>query len=245
MYMNYRPSGGSPASPQLDESAALGILQHLNKEELEELLNNDEKLDEYINDLQQVKSLQVDKETCLASNKSLAEYNLSRESKFTQAKQQLASTYEQAIKIQKQFDEHKQKLHYAGDSQSLDTVLALLQTEAAKAEEESESVADAFIDGSIEVEDFLEKYKSNRTVAHMRKVKSEKMQEIIRNRQRAPPRPAPPPPVGAVNNSWSAAPAQNHWGGGSVPYPTANFGMPDPSAYLPRWTLSFGRTRNF
>lgn len=57
-----------------------------------------------------MKSLQVDKETCLASNKSLAEYNLSRESKFTQAKQQLASTYEQAIKIQKQFDEHKQKL---------------------------------------------------------------------------------------------------------------------------------------
>ena len=61
-----------------------------------------------------MKGIQLEKETSLASNKSLADYNLSREHKFKQAKEQLARTYEQAIEIQKKFDEHKQKLRKFG-----------------------------------------------------------------------------------------------------------------------------------
>ena len=58
----------------------------------------------------QVKNLEVDKETLLASNKSLADYNLSREPKLVQGKQQLATTYEEAVEVQKEFEKNKQKL---------------------------------------------------------------------------------------------------------------------------------------
>ena len=48
MYSNYRQQ------PQYDETTALGILQHLDTEELQRLLDDDEKLMDLINDLQQV-----------------------------------------------------------------------------------------------------------------------------------------------------------------------------------------------
>ena len=65
MYANYRPAGGgsmgSPTSTspttQMDETAAMGILKHLNRQELQELLDDDNKLSELINDLQQVGGL--------------------------------------------------------------------------------------------------------------------------------------------------------------------------------------------
>ena len=50
MYASYQQQ-----SPQLDENAALGILQHLDKNELEQLLEDETKLNGLIADLQQVK----------------------------------------------------------------------------------------------------------------------------------------------------------------------------------------------
>ena len=58
----------------------------------------------------QVKNLSDEKQTLLASNKSVAEYNLSREPRLAQAKTQLAQTYEKAVEVQKSFEQNKQKL---------------------------------------------------------------------------------------------------------------------------------------
>ena len=50
MYAGYQ-------TPGLDESAATGLLQHLNTEELQGLLDDDSKLEDLIKDLPQVISL--------------------------------------------------------------------------------------------------------------------------------------------------------------------------------------------
>ncbi|XP_056089190.1 vacuolar protein sorting-associated protein 37B-like [Rhinichthys klamathensis goyatoka] len=61
---------------------------------------------------------------------------------------------------------------------SLDTLLALLQTEGAKIEEETENMADSFLDGSLPLDSFVE-YQSKRTLAHLRHVKNDKLQEMM------------------------------------------------------------------
>ena len=43
-------------------------------------------------------------------NKNLAEYNLSKEPMFNQAKEQLASTYEQGVELQKAYEKHRSQL---------------------------------------------------------------------------------------------------------------------------------------
>lgn len=60
--------------------------------------------------LVQVKKLEQEKDTLLASNKSIAEYNLTLEPRLIQSRQQLAETYEQAVQIQKGFERNKLKL---------------------------------------------------------------------------------------------------------------------------------------
>ena len=168
---------------QLDENAALGILQHLDKNELQTIMDDEAKMTELIQDNQQIKDYKLDKESLLASNKSLADYNLAREPRLAQSKAQLAEVYERAIEIQKEFDKNAQKLDYIGEQQSLSTTLAVLQTEAAKSEEESEEVAEKWLESNIEIDEFVEQFIAVRTKAHERRVKADKMAELLRNPQ--------------------------------------------------------------
>jgi ESCRT-I complex subunit VPS37 len=121
----------SHPSTSYDEGAALGLLQHLNKDELQNLLDDEDRLLEIIQSLPQVsnraltyqirvsigtmnfgqvKNISSDKETLIASNKSVAEYNLQREPQLLQSRQQLASLYDRAVALQKEYESYKQKL---------------------------------------------------------------------------------------------------------------------------------------
>lgn len=74
---------------------------------------------------------------------------------------------------------------FAGEksgSISLDTALALLQTAAAKSEEDSENIAEQFISKEIDIDAFLEQFAASRKVMHLRKVKADKMKELITQR---------------------------------------------------------------
>ena len=75
---------------QPDYPAAMASLQSMDAEQLKEILNNDVKFDDFMKELPQVKSLENEKNMLLASNKSLAEYNLSQEPVLRQGKERLA-----------------------------------------------------------------------------------------------------------------------------------------------------------
>ena len=60
--------------------------------------------------LSQVRSIEAEKESLLTNNRSVAEYNLTKQPHLTQAKRRLTDCYEQAVTLQKQFEQDKQKL---------------------------------------------------------------------------------------------------------------------------------------
>ncbi|XP_074661636.1 vacuolar protein sorting-associated protein 37B-like [Tubulanus polymorphus] len=188
----YEPPGqqynGSRQSQQPDEAAALGILKHLSSEELQRLLDNDRKMEELIKDLQQVKTLQAERQMMMASNKSLAEFNLSREPRLTQDKERLAATFETMKEARQEFDELQARIGSSRNNLSLDTVHALLMTGASTLDEETENMAEDFLDKKMDVDTFLETYPDRRAKAHLRKVKAEKMSEIMNaSNNRVPP----------------------------------------------------------
>ncbi|XP_030187335.1 vacuolar protein sorting-associated protein 37C isoform X2 [Lynx canadensis] len=92
-----------------------------------------------------------------------------------------------------------------------ETLLDLLQIEGMKIEEESEAMAEKFLEGEVPLETFLENFSSMRMLSHLRRVRVEKLQDVMRKprvsqepagdapppRPPPPPRPAPPatPPV--------------------------------------------------
>ncbi|KAF2351156.1 Modifier of rudimentary Modr [Trinorchestia longiramus] len=112
-----------------------------------------------------------------------------------------------------------------------DTIQALLQTAAHEKEEESEKLIEGFLKKELSVEDFLTDFIEKRAISHQRRIKAEKVAELIRSGKlsngsssvssAASPGPAAPtsyPPL-------PYPPASS--GGPSLPYPTS-FNMPMP-----------------
>ncbi|KAK0057210.1 vacuolar protein sorting-associated protein 37B [Biomphalaria pfeifferi] len=235
---SFGPDPPSSALSNINEQAATALLKHLDRHELEDLLQNDSKLQSLIDDLPQVKALQVEHDNLVVTTKSLAEYNLSLQPKLESLKQDVAERYQRANSLRTSLIEQKAVLDSLTDRQSLDTVLALLQTETAKTEEESEELADGFCEGRLPAEEFLAQYLPKRTQAHIRRIKSERFAELIRNGPSAVTTTSIPPA-----NSWGATHAQPT---NSAPYPTQvprgpapkppypigpGYGMPQPSLY--------------
>lgn len=92
----------------------------------------------------------------------------------------------------------------------MDTTHALLQTAAMEAEEESDKVSEEFLEGSLDVDSFSSQFEPLRCKAHMRRLKTEKMAELVTQSQRG-------------RTSFST----------SVPYPTSPPQMPMPGMPMP------------
>jgi len=162
-----------------DYNPATGMLHHMTTDELKKLLNDDDRLESMIKDLQQVKNLETERELFLASNKSLAELNLSQEPVLEKLKVQLQRQFEELKSYKQRVEIKKKSMDEISKNMSLDTTLALLQTAAAEAEEESEAISESFLSGEIGVDAFLETYLNKRRLTHLRRVKVEKMVELL------------------------------------------------------------------
>ena len=144
----------------------------------------------------QVKVLENRRDTLIASNKSLAEFNLSREPAYRQARQALADAHRAAQELRREVEAKREQLSALSRQTSLDTTLALLQMAAAEADEESERIANHFLSGQLPVEAFLSQFIASRKTAHLRRIKTEKLDEYVKRRpsSEGAMRPAPPPP---------------------------------------------------
>lgn len=111
-----------------------------------------------------------------------------------------------------------------------ETALALLQAAAAEMEEESEKIAMEFLDNTLDIEEFLQKFTDSRKIMHLRKVKADKLSELI---QRRPPMSSVPnyvnaPPVTLNSNYFPSVPLAN-----PTPYPAyPSIPMPMPGSYF-------------
>ncbi|XP_045590810.2 vacuolar protein sorting-associated protein 37B-like isoform X1 [Procambarus clarkii] len=213
------PPGMMSAEP--DYGAALGLIKHLPTEELRDLVNNDDKLSELMKDLPQMKNLASEQEMLLAANKSLAEFNLSLEPKLSQAKQNLISKYEEAAKLSEEVNALKGEIDSTSGQYSADTLQALLQTAAHEIEEETENLVQSFLDKEHDVDDFLSKFLSKRKTAHLRRIKAEKIEDILNKQSSAHSSPYPSQPSTGGGVGYGA----NQW---SSPYPTQPMNMPMP-----------------
>ncbi|EFN81711.1 vacuolar protein sorting-associated protein 37B [Harpegnathos saltator] len=199
-----------------DIPAALGLLAHLDNDELKELLNNDGKFEDIVKDIKQFKDLETEKEMLMASNRSLAEFNLSKQPELEEGKQILKELSEQANQLCTSTKEKLDKMRDKSGIMSVDTALDLLQAAAAEIEEESETVAEKFMAGDIEVDEFLDQFLTRRRLMHLRKVKVDKLKDLIRKGFSASSVPGYP----TISNFPGMAP--------SIPYPTGSVAMPMP-----------------
>jgi len=202
----------NPANCQPDYPAALASLQHMDIDSLKEILNDEDKFDTFVKELPQIKALDAEKEMLMTSNKSLAEYNISQEPVVKEKKEKLLEKFQTATQLADKVKALKADIDNKSGKMTPDSLLILLEAANQEAEEESETMVELFMSDGGSLDEFLDNYKEKRKLAHLRRIKIDKMRELISNKQNnTPSRPAPPPPSQTSTSQ--------------LPYPTSSSGV--------------------
>ncbi|THD20390.1 Williams-beuren syndrome critical region protein [Fasciola hepatica] len=183
-------------------------LAGMSKADLEKLLNNAEAIKEMAKTSSQVKKSIADKESLMQKNRQLAEANLDLEPQFLVKKQELAVLYKQLSDAKELYASLKSRIDALGTNYNPSTILALMQAANAEVEERSDDLANQFVNGSMNVDDFLREFLPLRKLCNERRFKCEKLAEnlsgsrpVIASRPPAPFREAPKPPVSASSSN--------------------------------------------
>ncbi|XP_034660686.1 vacuolar protein sorting-associated protein 37B [Drosophila subobscura] len=194
----------------------------LSSDQLKELLNNDDKLDEKVDEV--LLALKEQKNKIFEDNRSRAEENIEKEPQIIELRGKLSELSEEGRNCCSAVQEKLTELNKKTGGVGQETALALLQTAASESEEQTEEMVKKFNDNELNVEAFLEEFLASRRTMHLRRLKAEKMQDLIR-KQRRSTAPGHLPAYGNV-------PASGFYpspGGSAMPYPPTG-GMPYPSA---------------
>uniref|UniRef100_A0A3P8U447 VPS37C subunit of ESCRT-I n=1 Tax=Amphiprion percula TaxID=161767 RepID=A0A3P8U447_AMPPE len=157
-------------------------LQDLSQSELQELLDNPERVESMALESDEIQNIQLEREMALASNRSLAEQNLDMKPRLETQKELLVERYSQLEAVRETYRQHSSLRDGMVGQVSPQALFSRLQTEGGKTEAESEALADEFLDGSLPLDSFLDRFLSLRSLAHKRRVRIEKLQEFLRQR---------------------------------------------------------------
>ncbi|XP_064411329.1 vacuolar protein sorting-associated protein 37A-like [Latimeria chalumnae] len=151
--------------------------------QLKDLNDQDNLLLEQLVDLPQLKQVMTDRDDLVKSIEKLAKMNLLLEPKLEAQRQDLLEKYEHLNDTKTAFEKKIQQQHELSESCSLSTMQARLKVAAHQAEEESDTIADEFLEGKVEIDDFLSSFMEKRTLCHCRRAKEEKLQQTITHEQ--------------------------------------------------------------
>eukprot|EP01134_Creolimax_fragrantissima_P007467 CFRG7467T1 len=167
-----------PRSPTTAKPAYPG-LKYMTATELEELLDDELKLNDFIVSLPQIKNSREIAAQTRAANKILAEKNLARQPELEaknaelQAKRaELSDAKSEYLKVEKELEVISQKYDPR-------TILEQIRVSAAEKDEETEDMANSFLDGEMDIKDFIKKFKQERVIFHLRAAKAERLEERL------------------------------------------------------------------
>ncbi|XP_023701149.1 vacuolar protein sorting-associated protein 37C [Paramormyrops kingsleyae] len=155
-------------------------LQHLSQAELQDLLDDADRVQSLALESDEVQNAQLEREMALASNRSLAEQNLELKPQLQQGRLRLVERYAELERVRATYQQHCAHRDQIAGQVSPEGLFLQLQTEGASTETESEALADDFLSGSLSLESFLDRFLSLRSLAHRRRVRIEKLQELLR-----------------------------------------------------------------
>jgi len=175
--MAYYPAYRLPNSSNCDDF--MPQLQKLSKNELEDLMNNEDKIIELVSNQEKVKKINLDIHSIQISNRKIAEENLQKESVHESLRSELKTKHETIKQLQEMFQVNLVKLESLKKSHNLEEMLNVLQANCAMSEEKAEELANSFYKGEIDVSQFITEFRKHKTEAHLRRIKSDRMRDLV------------------------------------------------------------------
>ncbi|XP_065664140.1 uncharacterized protein LOC105846896 isoform X2 [Hydra vulgaris] len=175
----------------------MSLMNNYTKEDLQQVLDNEDKVNELIQDAEQTKNLRRKLKNLFELNKDLAVTNISMQPEFEIMKEKVLSLVKEQKELRDKYDFICQKI---ASKLSLDSTLSILHAATAEKESESEETSSALLNETINVDEFIEQFIPQRKHYHLRKIKAEKLSQVL---QKGSNRSFPmPPPRLLVNNGY-------------------------------------------
>lgn len=120
-------------------------------------------------------ALESEREMLMASTKSLAEFNLSRQVAYENDRSNLLVLVSDCNKLRSDIQDKAMKLMELTKKTSLNSTKEILLGATEKAEKDSETIAQSFLTSTINHDTFINTFIKERKVAHLRRIKYDKL----------------------------------------------------------------------
>ncbi|XP_071543883.1 vacuolar protein sorting-associated protein 37A-like [Panulirus ornatus] len=183
------PSLGSPHSYfPVSHSSQVGVLPEvasLSRDELEDILTCEDKLTEFVAGLPQLTAVKTHCDQLIAQNEALAKANLERSSEYERVRDATIQKVEELTSLRASFEDMTLMQQKASEKLAPANIQESLLIFAVQSEEESEKIAEDFLQKQIDVEEFLGSYMEKRIETHLRKFKGERLGAQLRELHKA------------------------------------------------------------
>lgn len=147
--------------------------------ELNDLLNEEDKILEMIQKMSEVMKMKEDREKLSNTCIELAKDNLSKKPKIQQMRQWVGEKNTLFEKSREEFERDQERLMSLSDTFHPSNIQTNLKVALLEAEEDSEKVVDEFLNKKMDVEEFTQRFLQLRTLSHSRRAKEEKLNQLI------------------------------------------------------------------
>ncbi|XP_026284781.1 vacuolar protein sorting-associated protein 37A isoform X2 [Frankliniella occidentalis] len=156
-------------------------LAELSVEELQALMDNQDRRNEFIEQLPVSQELDDQLDQLMISIENLAKENLEKESKLKELHSACEERRHILNEVHSSYEELGVQFQSLADCRTPASIRESLRAATRQADEESERVAEHFLSGEMNLDQFLVAYVNKRMMSHIRKVKEEKLSQQLRD----------------------------------------------------------------
>ncbi|XP_041359392.1 vacuolar protein sorting-associated protein 37A-like [Gigantopelta aegis] len=147
--------------------------------ELQELVDNEEKILELIRELPQLSQIAQEREDLSAQCVELARENLQQRPNLEELKNAILQKCQELDEVKESLEMNCERHMTLADEFDPTHIQTNLKVAVLEAEEETEQIAEDLLNKKIDIETFIQSFLQKRTLCHKRKAKEEKLNQIV------------------------------------------------------------------
>ncbi|XP_076757118.1 vacuolar protein sorting 37A [Xylocopa sonorina] len=170
---------------KLRQSVVFPELNSLTNEELKRLNEDDDRLDEFLDKHSELKDINIAIDDAIDWVQKTAEANVAKEPELRELQSDVTNKVQTVAALKARYDQLIQRYHKLSEVFTPDHIKECLRKAADKSHDESERIAEQFLNRKIDVERFLSTYIECRKLGQARRTKEEKLAHQLNELKRA------------------------------------------------------------
>lgn len=168
------PTELAPSVPVLVQSS-IPELNNLEPDQMLALLNDEQYLDDFVEELAPIKALNAELDTLIEETETLAKENLAKDSALNDLKTTVESLSVEFVNLGAHYNQTSKKYEEKSSEYSPQNIRQLLEIGVSNAESECEETVEAFLEGNQTLSEFLDDFMKVKKLIATRKFKEERL----------------------------------------------------------------------